>query len=676
MISGIKMKAKRGGIMLNNFLKNANRDYPKCLSKMVGFCLNGLQDTRRVQPIVKKLPFLLLLCSVELFADALKLPPQANDDYASVIVGTSPSTTGSLITNDLYCTIVTINGSTTSSYGFLTNTGGAYTYTMYTNSANSALAAGQVVTDIFTYSCANTVGQSASARLIVQVTGNPPTSTDPSGPSGPSGPVAVPVPVAVDNYVTVQSNLVTTTSIINPSDGTTTVKGNISNATVTGNVSTNVQNGKFFYLNSSTSSQYGYLVFKQDGSYTYTVYSNAPAIMALTTGQVVTDFFSYTTADQYGQTASAKLNVTIIGNQVDANGNTVFNNNPFDNVDVEPNNNFAQATPLNSARNIKGSLYSPGDKDWYFLRSYGNEIITVNVCPQGSSCFGQKNWELYVFDGDKLTAAMEADSYVFSHWLNTTGTTTDLSGTALQWSLPGSSGHMYLAYSGGVYNSALIGILDPCFNPSTSLDIGVGTGKRNLFIAVSSPLMGNNGTGKPAGKCGVDTPILQRAGQSVSGLDFLQSPMLYTTTEEYISVFPYNSGQYTINVTGTGLNPLLENMALAGSATYNMDTGVLNIPKIRIVDKLYGANLKLQIQPTNGMNTNLKFDLLNIQELGFGVVADAFQATYNTVNQQLTIPRVSTDKEGKNAYAVILQYHPEAGGNFAWLEAIKITPIQ
>lgn len=667
--------------MLNNFLNNANRDCPKCLSKMVGMCLNGRQDTRRVQPMLKNLPLLLLLCSFELFADALKLPPQANDDYASVIVGTSPSVTGSLITNDLYCTIVTINGSTTSSYGFLTNSGGAYTYTLYTNSTNSALAAGQVVTDIFTYSCANTVGQSASARLIVQVTGNPPTSTDPSGPSGPSGPVAVPVPVAVDNYATVLSNLITTT--FNVTDGTT--KGNINNATVTGNVSTNVQNGKFFYLNSSPSSQYGYLVFNQDGSYTYTVYSNAPAIMALTTGQVVSDFFSYTTADQYGQTATAKINVTIIGNQIDANGNTVFNNNPFDNVDVEPNNSSAHPTPLNSARNIKGSLYSPGDKDWYLLHSDGNEIITVNVCPQGSSCYGQKNWELYVFDSAKLTAAMEADTYVLRHWLKDTGSIYDFSGAARLSALPSTadgyviSDHMYLAYYRGLYDSALVGILDPCFNSSTSLDIGVGTSARDYFIAVSSPLMGNNSTSK----CGIGTPILQRVGQSVLGLTastpgLLQVPQLYTTTEEYISVFPYNSGQYTINITSTGLNPLLSNMALAGSATYNMNTGVLNIPKIRIVDKLYGANLTLQ----NSANSNLKFDLLNIQELGFGVVTDAFQATYNPVNQQLIIPRVSTvltDIAGintYNAYAVILQYHPEAGGNFAWLEAIKITPIQ
>ena len=655
------MKAKRGGIMLNNFLKNANRDCPSCLGKMVGFCLNGRQRTRRVHPMLKKLPFLLLLCSVDLFADALKLPPQANDDYASVMVSTSPSSTGSLIANDLYCTIVTVNGSAAGSYGFmqLSGSSGSYTYTLYTNSTNSALAASQVVTDIFTYSCANTVGQSASARLIVQVTGNP---------SGPSGSVAAPVPVAIDDYVTVSSNVVTAT--------TTAVV--IGNATVTGNVSTNDQNGKFFYLNSSTSSQYGYLVFNQDGSYTYTVYSNAPTIMALTTGQVVSDSFSYKAVDQYGQSATAKVNVTIIGNQVDANGNTVFNNNPFDNVDVEPNNSSAQATPLNSARNIKGSLYNPGDKDWYLLASAGNEIITVNVCPLGSSCFGQKNWELYVFDSAKLTAAMEAYTYVLSHWLDATGSTTDLSGTVLQWPLPGSSDHMYLAYENGVFNSALIGIVDPCFNSSTSLDIGVGTGARNLFIAVSSPLMGNDGTGKPANKCGVNSTILLRAGQSVPGKDASTPPAfkLYTTTEEYISAFPYNSGQYTINVTGTGLNPLLSNMALAASSTYNMDTGVLSIPKIRIVDKLYGANLTLQNQPAGSANSNLKFNLLSTQELGFGVVADAFQATYNPINQQVTIPRVSTDIAGKNTYAVILQYHPEADGNFAWLEAIKITQIQ
>ena len=656
MISGIKMKAKRGDIMSNNSLKKANRDCPKCLSKMVGMCLNGRQRTRRMRLMLKKLPFLLLLYSFELFADALKLPPQANDDYASVMVGTSPSSTGSLITNDLYCTIVTMNGSTAGSYGFLqlSGTSGSYTYTLYTNSANAALAAGQVVTDTFTYSCANTIRQSASARLIIQVTGNPP------------------VPVAVDDNVTVLSNSISTIA--------TTGTVVISNATVTGNVGANDQNGKFFTLNSSPSSQYGYLIFNLDGSYTYTVYSNAPTIIALTTGQVVTDSFSYSTANQYGQTAVANMNIKIIGNPVDANGHTVFNNNPFDNVDVEPNNSSVQATPLNSGRNIEGSLYSAGDKDWYLLHSSGNEIITINVCPQGSSCFGQKSWELYVFDGEKLKTDPTIENYIypFRHWLDATGSTTDLSGTILKWPLPGGSDHMYLAYENGVFNSTLIGILDPCFNTSTSLNIGAGSGSRDYFIAISSTLMGNDGTGKLGNKCGVNSTILLRAGQSVSGKDASTPsvPKLYTTTEEYISAFPYNSGQYTINVTGTGLNPLLSNMALAASATYNRDTGVLSIPKIRIVDKLYGANLKLQNQPASGTNTNLKFDLLNIQELGFGVVADAFQSTYNPVNQQLIIPRVSTDKEGINAYAVIMQYHPEASGNFAWLEAIKITQIQ
>ena len=602
--------------------------------------------------------------------------PVAVDDYASAIVGTSPFLVGNLSANDLYCSIVTINGSTTGRYGFLqlTNTGGSYAYTLYTNSANSALAGGQVVTDTFTYTCANTVGQSASARLIVQVTG-PSTST---------------VPVAVDDYVTVLSNLVTTT--IN-TDGSTKV--NIGNATVAGNVSTNDQNWKFFSLNSSPTSQYGFLTGKSDGSFIYTVYNNAPGITALTAGQVVIDSFSYNAVDQYGQTATAKLNVTIIGNPVDAYGNTVFNNNPFDNVDIEPNDSFRSATPLNSARNIKGSLYRPGDKDWYLLHSDGNEIITVNVCPQGSSCFGQKNWELYVFDSAKLTDAMEDpyNSYVFRHWLDATGSTVDLSGTDLSKTdiygkpIPPSlneailpspyfSDHMYLAYYAGTYNGALIGIVDPCFNPSNSLDIGVGPGVRDFFIAISSTLQGSDDTGKPAGKCGINRPILLKAGQSVSGWDASTPPAskLYTTTEEYYSVFPYNSGQYTINVTGTGLDPLLSTKALAGSATYNTGTGVLNIPKIRIVDKLYGANLTRQNQAAG--SSSYKFDLLNLQELGFGVVADAFQATYNPVNQQVMIPRLTTDTAGKNAYAVILQYHPEAGGNFAWLEAIKITPIQ
>ena len=619
--------------MLNNVLKNANGYRSKHTYKMPVYCIKGLQEYRYSLPMLKIIYPLLLLFSFELFAEPLILAPQANDDYASVIVGISPSVSVNLSANDRYGSIVTIDGSTTGQYGFVQLFDKIATYTLYDNSANATLAAGQIVIDTFTYTYANDIGQTASAHLIVQVSGNRQT------------------PVAVDDYVTVMPN-------------------NIDSAT--GNVSTNDKNGTIFYLNSSPSSEYGFLILNADGSFTYTLYNNAPSISKLVAGEVVTDSFSYTSADQYGQSAIANLNVSIIGNPVDSNGNTVFENEAYENVDVEFNDRSANATPLNSSRNIKGHLYNPGDKDWYSLYSGGNEIIKLEACPAGSSCFGKKSWVLYVFDKDKLTPEMEEKTYTFRSWVDETGTNKDLLGNIIMSDFAGASNHLYLAYEQGFFDGALIGIVDPCFDTSNSVEIGVGDGARNYLIAISSPLMGSDDAGKPAGECGVGSVVLRKPGLPVSGLDAEEKAKTYETTEEYITVFPYSDDQYTINITGTGLNPLLSTTAGAKSAKFNANTGELNIPKVRVLDKLYEARLIRQNQFANNV---YNFALSGLRDLGPEENADAFQATYNPANQQVLIPRV-TDTASGNAYSVIMQYHPGANGNAEWLEAIAITLIQ
>lgn len=60
-------------------------------------------------------------------------------------------------------------------------------------------------------------------------------------------------------------------------------------------------------------SAYGKIVINPDGSYTYTLDNNNPDVNGLLTGQTLTETFDYTITDSDGDTASAKLVITIKG---------------------------------------------------------------------------------------------------------------------------------------------------------------------------------------------------------------------------------------------------------------------------------------------------------------------------------------------------------------------------
>lgn len=455
---------------------------------------------------------------------------------------------------------------------------------------------------------------------------------------------------------------------------------------VEGNVVTNDQNGSFVELTSSPVSEYGFLVLNSDGTFTYTLYTNATGVTDLKVGDVVTDIFTYTYIASSGHSAIANLNIQIIGNPVDADGNTVFQapvDEPYDNVDVEFNNRSAQATPLNSGRNIKGHLHHSGDKDWYKLASSGNEIISLEVCPQGSSCFGKKSWVLYVFDSDKLTQEMEENTYNFSRWLDDTGSTIDESGSQIITGTNGSSNHMYLNYRAGSFDGALIGVVDPCFDTSNTVDIGVGDGARNYLVAISSPLKGDSGD---AESCGGGSVVLKELGLNVMGQapdgkddagNVKYKPKKYSTTQEFISVFPKSDDQYSIKITGTGLHPLLSEEAKAKSATYAFNLGEIKIPKVRIFDQLYSANLGLEntVARSAYKDSRLTFGLSSLNPLSAEEDNDAFQATYNPETNQVVFPRI-TDLTSGDAYSVIMQYYPATENKGQWLEVIHYDLIQ
>jgi hypothetical protein len=64
----------------------------------------------------------------------------------------------------------------------------------------------------------------------------------------------------------------------------------------------------------------------------------------------------------------------------------------------------------------------------------------------------------------------------------------------------------------------------------------------------------------------------------------------YKTTSQHVIAFPYSDDQYAIKITGTGLNPLNSEEAIARSASYDPATGNLRIPKVKIADQYFNAD--------------------------------------------------------------------------------------
>ncbi len=584
---------------------------------------------------------LFLGYSANVFSVTLTPAPKAIDDFGSAIVGVGTTFTGDVLGNDLNGDFADFIGSFAGTYGFIESfeSTGDYTYNLYDLPELRALAPGETLTDVFTYKLSSAVSpHTSTGTFTILISGSPL------------------VPIAEDDFFTIVPN-----NII----------------TVTGNVTANDRNGNAAVIKGSPVSDFGFVILQSDGSFTYNLLENSPSVLGLNLGEVVTDSFTYDFVDLSGNRATGNINVQIIGNPVDVAGNVIVNvsDDDFDNVDVEFNNRSFQATPLNSGRNIRGQLHNSRDKDWYALPSSGEEIITLEVCPQGSSCFGKKSWVLYVFDSDLLTFDIEFRDVALEKFVDDTGNAFDESGTQIILDSLSFSNHMYLAYRSGFFDTALIGVIDPCFDTSNTVDIGVGLGPRNYLIAISSPLRGDADTGA-ANECGAGNVVLEQSARPVLGTDAAGNGKTYQITQEFITVFPNSDDQYVINITGTGLNPLLSDVARVKSSTFSVDSGELNIPKLRVNNDMIKATLKLNKKQSRSANDNsLEFLVTNIDALSLEEVADEYQATYNPDNQQVLIPRVTDSQSGK-AYSVILQYYPASNGNEQWLEVINIEEIK
>ena len=129
--------------------------------------------------------------------------------------------------------------------------------------------------------------------------------------------------------------------------------------------------------------------------------------------------------------------------------------------------------------------------------------------------------------------------------------------------------------------------------------------------------------------------------------------------------------QYTIKVTGTGLHPLLSEQAQVKAATYNANSGLLSLPRVRVGEQVFTA----EATSATAADGSLELILAQIAQLDPDSLVDAYQAIYNQENGQIVIPVVTETSTGQS-YSVICQYHAATEGHEAWLEILSTATIQ
>ena len=230
-----------------------------------------------------------------------------------------------------------------------------------------------------------------------------------------------PTPIA-DNVAAVEAGgLNNTTTGSNPTGNLLTNDTDVDSGdsrTVSG-VAAGVQASASGSVAANVTGTYGSIVVAADGSYTYTVDNNNAAVQALrTTGQTLTDVFTYTITDAAGLTGTTQVTITIQGNNdtPTATSDTVFadeagglnnataGNNPTGNVltndtDVDSNANGETKTVSGVAAGVQVS--AAGSVGSGVTGSYGS----ITIGSDGS----------YSYTVDNSNAAVQA--------LRTTGQT-------------------------------------------------------------------------------------------------------------------------------------------------------------------------------------------------------------------------------------------------------------
>ncbi len=182
---------------------------------------------------------------------------------------------------------------------------GAYTYTVDNSNATvqALRTSGQTITDVFTYTMTDTAGSTSTTQITVTIQGandaptavaDTPTAVEAGGASNGTAGTNPTGNVLTNDTDPDSAGNGETKTVIGVLAGT--------QASATGNVA------------SSVAGTYGSINIAADGSYTYTVDNSNATVQALrTSGQTITDIFTYTMTDAAGASSTTQITVTIQG---------------------------------------------------------------------------------------------------------------------------------------------------------------------------------------------------------------------------------------------------------------------------------------------------------------------------------------------------------------------------
>ena len=178
--------------------------------------------------------------------------------------------------------------------GYDANTGKiTYTY-QQTGTSKDHTAGDNSVTDKFTVTVTDAANQVKSDDLVVLITDTAPEAK----PDTAS--------VTEDTALTATGNVISGTGADTLGADATNVVGVVKGTVAAGqNVNGNV--------NTAVNGEYGKIVLKADGSYTYELNNNDPRVNALLNGQQLKDTFTYTIKDADGDVSTTTITVTING---------------------------------------------------------------------------------------------------------------------------------------------------------------------------------------------------------------------------------------------------------------------------------------------------------------------------------------------------------------------------
>lgn len=255
----------------------------------------------------------------------------------------------------------------------------------------------------------------------------------------------------------------------------------------------------------------------------------------------------------------------------------------FTDVETEFNNLFTTADSLGSNVWLQGQFMTGHDIDIYRIDSAGDEVLQLELCPQGSQCYRadpkESTWALFLLDGEFVNDAMLSQGKTTYRADDDIGCSPGAvsgglcnPGDVVPGRVSLTSTNAYYLNEMGVFDNALMAIIDPTWGNRTSVVTGLEQGK-TYFVMV--------------------LPILKRTenGDVVHQTVKAGAPDILE-----LILAPFSDDQYTMRVTRTQMTP--SSASGFGEAlnsvrsTYSTSNLQLDIPQVTVGDTVYSAKLR------------------------------------------------------------------------------------